>query len=188
MKHEDEVPASPRFPLTVRHDDVIVVLPCYAWLCSAWKREPFFSPSLLASCSCQNADDTIPWSKRKKREVPEFFCKENDWDIYYQLIKEMRDCQADHLKKSYRVLFQTTIIRLSKSAADIKFTFYVFHLCSKNTRAEAVLFQRSEWIPWHEGAHLLSQNPTGSRTFQRVIDKCAEYSTSCKVVWTAHVL
>lgn len=82
------VPASPRFPLTVRHDDVIV--------------------------------------------VPEFFCKENDWDIYYQLIKEMRDCQADHLKKS-------------------------------------------EWIPWHEGAHLLSQNPTGSRTFQRVIDKCAEY-------------
>ena len=22
--------------------------------------------------------------------VPEFFCKENDWSIYYQLIEEMR--------------------------------------------------------------------------------------------------
>lgn len=23
--------------------------------------------------------------------VPEFFCKEDDWDIYYKLIQEMRD-------------------------------------------------------------------------------------------------
>jgi len=23
--------------------------------------------------------------------VPEFFCKEDDWSIYYQLIKEMRE-------------------------------------------------------------------------------------------------
>jgi len=64
--------------------------------------------------------------------VPEFFCKEDDWSIYYTLIAEMRDCQKH----------QT---------------------------------HRSEWIPWHEGAHLLSQNPTGSPTFKKVLEKCAEY-------------
>lgn len=64
--------------------------------------------------------------------VPEFFCKEDDWGIYYQLIKEMRESQAQHTSKA-------------------------------------------EWIPWHEGAHLLSQNPTGSRTFHDIIDRCAKY-------------
>lgn len=27
--------------------------------------------------------------------VPEFFCKEDDWSIYYQLIEEMRQAQTD---------------------------------------------------------------------------------------------
>jgi hypothetical protein len=64
--------------------------------------------------------------------VPEFFCKEDDWSIYYQLISEMRDSQARQDR-------------------------------------------RAEWIPWHEGAHLLSQNPEGSRTFHDIIDRCAKY-------------
>lgn len=64
--------------------------------------------------------------------VPEFFCAEDDWAVYYQLLKEMRESQA---------------------AGD----------------------QKAEWLSWHEGAHLLSQNPTGSRMYQRVLDKMCEY-------------
>lgn len=64
--------------------------------------------------------------------VPEFFCAEDDWDIYYQLVQEMRDSQA---------------------AGD----------------------KKAEWISWHEGAHLLSQNPTGSRTYTRVQDQMSDY-------------
>jgi len=33
----------------------------------------------------------------------------------------------------------------------------------------------SEWISWHEGAHLISKNPTESRTFNMVIDRLCEY-------------
>jgi hypothetical protein len=33
----------------------------------------------------------------------------------------------------------------------------------------------SEWISWHEGAHLISKNPVGSPTFERVIDRLCEY-------------
>ncbi|CAK9089685.1 Protein SYM1 [Durusdinium trenchii] len=54
--------------------------------------------------------------------VPEFFCGEDDWDIYYTLIKEMRQSQAN---------------------GDWK----------------------AEWVSWHEGAHLLSQNPSASDTY-----------------------
>ena len=32
--------------------------------------------------------------------VPEFFCKESDWSIYYKLVEEMRESQAAGLKKS----------------------------------------------------------------------------------------
>ncbi len=64
--------------------------------------------------------------------VPEFFCAEDDWSIYYELVKEMREAQAEGDK-------------------------------------------RSEWISWHEGAHLISQNPTGSKKFQEIKDKIAKY-------------
>lgn len=33
----------------------------------------------------------------------------------------------------------------------------------------------SEWISWHEGAHLISKNPTESKTFNMVIDRLCEY-------------
>mmetsp|Transcript_115072 Transcript_115072/g.223561 ORF Transcript_115072/g.223561 Transcript_115072/m.223561 type:complete len:645 (+) Transcript_115072:88-2022(+) len=64
--------------------------------------------------------------------VPSFFEEAEGWDIYYDLIKEMRQCQA---------------------------------------RGE----RKSEWVPWHEGAHLLSQNPEGSATYHRVLDRISEY-------------
>jgi len=33
----------------------------------------------------------------------------------------------------------------------------------------------SEWISWHEGAHLISKDPKGCPTFERVIDRLCEY-------------
>lgn len=64
--------------------------------------------------------------------VPEFFCAEDDWDIYYQLLKEMRESQA------------------------------------AGTR-------NADWLSWHEGAHLLSKNPEGSKLYHKVLDKCAKF-------------
>jgi len=64
--------------------------------------------------------------------VPEFACPEDDWDLYYKLLREMRQSQAEGA-------------------------------------------QKAEWVSWHEGAHLLSQNPTGSETYHRVIDKICDY-------------
>merc|ERR1712137_1134769 len=33
----------------------------------------------------------------------------------------------------------------------------------------------TEWISWHEGAHLICKNPKGSKTFTMVIDRLCEY-------------
>jgi hypothetical protein len=33
----------------------------------------------------------------------------------------------------------------------------------------------SEWISWHEGAHLISKNPKSSKTFQMIQDKISRY-------------
>jgi len=35
--------------------------------------------------------------------------------------------------------------------------------------------RKAEWLSWHEGAHLLSQNPEGSATYHKVLDKMCEY-------------
>ncbi|CAE7032943.1 unnamed protein product [Symbiodinium sp. KB8] len=35
--------------------------------------------------------------------------------------------------------------------------------------------RKAEWVPWHEGAHLLSQNPTGSATFSKAIGRPCDY-------------
>lgn len=64
--------------------------------------------------------------------VPEFFCDEDDYSIYYSLIEEMRKSQAEGV-------------------------------------------QNSEWISWHEGAHLISKNPTNSALFQSILTKIATY-------------
>eukprot|EP00804_Cyclotella_cryptica_P018276 CCRYP_017676-RA/>CCRYP_017676-RA protein AED:0.06 eAED:0.06 QI:52/1/1/1/1/1/3/165/420 len=33
----------------------------------------------------------------------------------------------------------------------------------------------SEWISWHEGAHLISKKPEGSPTFEKIVDRLCEY-------------
>ncbi|RHY01269.1 hypothetical protein DYB36_004105 [Aphanomyces astaci] len=64
--------------------------------------------------------------------VPDFFCAEDDWSIYYKLIEEMRSIQSAGQSKS-------------------------------------------EWIPWAEGCHLISQNPTGCPTYEDVLKRTGEY-------------
>ncbi len=34
---------------------------------------------------------------------------------------------------------------------------------------------KSDWIPWHEGAHLIAKDVTGSPTYQEIIDKLCKY-------------
>mmetsp|Transcript_3779 Transcript_3779/g.5866 ORF Transcript_3779/g.5866 Transcript_3779/m.5866 type:complete len:428 (+) Transcript_3779:83-1366(+) len=64
--------------------------------------------------------------------VPEFFCKHDDWSIYYKLVEEMRHVQSTGEKKS-------------------------------------------EWISWHEGAHLITQNPNGSSTYHTIQQRISQY-------------
>jgi len=65
--------------------------------------------------------------------VPEFFCKEDDWTMYYKLIDEMRETQKTKEGK------------------------------------------QAEWVSWHEGAHLISKDPSASTTFQMIQNKMAAY-------------
>ena len=69
--------------------------------------------------------------------VPEFFCKEDDWSLYYKLVEELREVQA---------------------------------MTSEQSEAKG-----AEWISWHEGAHLISKNPTGSKTYNEIQAKISKY-------------
>eukprot|EP01031_Cornospumella_fuschlensis_P045742 gene45742-55986_t len=45
----------------------------------------------------------------------------------------------------------------------------IYHALIKEMReAQAQGTRQSEWISWHEGAHLISKNPTGSPTYTRI--------------------
>jgi hypothetical protein len=35
--------------------------------------------------------------------------------------------------------------------------------------------KNSEWISWHEGAHLISKGPTGSKTYREIQEKISRY-------------
>lgn len=63
--------------------------------------------------------------------MPELFGDEDNWDLYYKLVEEIRDLQKTN--------------------------------------------ERAKWQSWHEGAHLISNDPKGSPTFERVIDRLCEY-------------
>jgi hypothetical protein len=64
--------------------------------------------------------------------VPEFFCAEDDWEMYYALVEEMRSVQQGGQRDS-------------------------------------------EWIPWAEGSHLISKNPKGCPTYEKVCARVADY-------------
>lgn len=58
--------------------------------------------------------------------------EEENWDIYYKLVEEVRELQK------------------------------------KNNKG-------SEWIPWHEGAHLIAKDVSGSSTYKMIIDRLCKY-------------
>jgi hypothetical protein len=64
--------------------------------------------------------------------VPEFFCDEDDWSIYYKLIDEIREINENAAKKT-------------------------------------------EWVSWHEGAHLIAKNYESSESFKEIQAKIAKY-------------
>ena len=64
--------------------------------------------------------------------VPELFGPEDDWKLYYQLVREITELQNERVRGS-------------------------------------------EWLSWHEGAHLVVKDPSSSKTFNKVIDRLCEY-------------
>ena len=63
---------------------------------------------------------------------------QDDWSIYYDLIKEMRQAQANRERQS-------------------------------------------EWLSWHEGCHLISKNPKGSKTYKKVLECLSGVGMSVEV-------
>jgi len=63
--------------------------------------------------------------------IPDFFCTADDWNVYYQMVKEMRETQEQGEK-------------------------------------------RADWVSWHGGAHLLTKQPEGSKTFHACLDRVRE--------------
>ena len=88
--------------------------------------------------------------------VPNYFCEEDDWTLYYQLVKEMRNCQAQGVKG-----IACSILESAMPSSSALTTYF------KTSGAE--------WISWAEGAHLISQNPSEAPTFNMVQAKISKY-------------
>jgi len=94
--------------------------------------------------------------------VPEMFGAEDDWSIYYTLVKEMREIQEKEKNEgsSEHAHGQNE----NKNNGDS-------HNKGRNNRHNS----KSEWIPWHEGAHLISKKPDESSTYQSIVKRLCEY-------------
>jgi hypothetical protein len=90
--------------------------------------------------------------------VPEMFGGEDDWSIYYSLVKEMREIQDKEKNKE------------NKNANENQNNGN-----NRNGRGNKNHISKSEWIPWHEGAHLISKKPDESSTYQSIVKRLCEY-------------
>ena len=50
-----------------------------------------------------------------------------------------------------------------------------YQLVEEMTDLQQQNVKGTEWISWHEGAHLVAKNPSGSKTFQLIIDYLCDY-------------
>ncbi len=50
-----------------------------------------------------------------------------------------------------------------------------YKLVEEMTDLQQQNIRGSEWLSWHEGAHLVAKNPNESKTFQEIIEKLCEY-------------
>lgn len=87
--------------------------------------------------------------------VPELFGDEDDWTTYYQLVKELREIQEQE----------------KSDGKENENNNNNNNGGGRRGRGPA----KSEWIPWHEGAHLISKKPDDSPTYQRIIKRLCEY-------------
>ena len=87
--------------------------------------------------------------------VPELFGAEDDWSLYYKLVQEIRDLQNTQKDDQGEE---------KKDQEDQR------HHQNKKDKKNS-----SDWIAWHEGAHLICKKPDGSPTFEMVVSKLCEY-------------
>ena len=88
--------------------------------------------------------------------VPDLFGKEEDWDLYYRMVEEMNELQ-----------------QREKEASEEKKD-------DGNGRGGGGGRGKrggggAEWISWHEGAHLISKNPKGCPTYERIVARLCQY-------------
>ena len=50
-----------------------------------------------------------------------------------------------------------------------------YQLIDEMRESQAAKTDKSEWVSWHEGAHLISHNPNGSKTYQMIQEKISQY-------------
>lgn len=116
----------------------------------------FVRPDLRIQIGSNKCDK---YNKKLKHDdvviVPELFGAEDDWTIYYKLVEEMREIQDQERNASKENNHDGTGGSRKQN--------------SRNNGA------KSEWIPWHEGAHLISKKPDDSTTFQSIIKRLCTY-------------
>lgn len=95
--------------------------------------------------------------------VPELFGGEDDWTIYYKLVEEMRALQAKEKDEKKEQETKSDSDKGDVTKTDEK---------KNNRRGDR---DSSKWIPWHEGAHLISQNPKGCPTYEMIVARLCEY-------------
>lgn len=94
--------------------------------------------------------------------VPELFGEEDDLSLYYQLVKEMRDAQEK--EKEGKTENQGSNNEGKKVGGR-----------GRGGRGGGGGNSKSEWIPWHEGCHLISKKPDDSPTYQSIVKRLCEY-------------
>lgn len=114
--------------------------------------------------------------------VPELFGAEDDWSIYYKLVEEMRALQAKEdgdisgTDKKEEANQKTAKGQDGRNCQQENEN----HAGPNNRRNGNRKAGRgggssAKWIAWHEGAHLISKNPKGCPTYEKIVARLCEY-------------
>ena len=117
----------------------------------------FVRPDLRVQIGSPNIES---YNKKLKHDdvviVPELFGGEDDWSTYYKLVEEMREIQERE--------------KMDHGDRDRDNNHRNGHKGRGGGGGG-----KSEWIPWHEGAHLISKKPDDSPTYQSIIKRLCTY-------------
>lgn len=94
--------------------------------------------------------------------VSELFGKEDNWDIYYRLVEEMRELQQREKETSEEKKEDGNNAGRGGNSG-------------RGKRGGSGSGGSSEWISWHEGAHLISKNPKGCPTYEKIVARLCQY-------------